>query len=253
MRVFFFLLAVSLVLAGPLVNGQSTDGRSIDVVLPGGILKLNQGEMSGIPVNVRNAGELTIANLNVSLETPEGWHSSWGLITFLYMGVNETVTLEITPPLTAYGEYDISLRMVSSLSGLDVSRQVKVNVSGEKPPETSEEVVEEKDLKPEADEMISRARDSIQRALDSGLDVTSASNVFSRAVESYNEGNYAQAVEMAGLAYRNSEQIISEGAAAEEESAEGEPPEDGAMFDYTLILLLLVFIIIIIAVNKYFI
>jgi len=242
MRGFLFLVAVFLVVAGSFAAGHSQDGRSIEIIHPKDTINLTQGETSEIHVNIKNTGDLTIANLNVSLETPEGGYSDHGLVKFLYMGVNETVTLKITPVTSAHGEYDLNLRLFSTLSGLDESRPVKVRVLGEKPPDVPSPK-NETVLKSEADEMISRARGSIQKALNAGLDVTSASNVFSRAIESYNEGNYTEAIQLAELARQNSENLI----------AVGKPPKEewSFEFDYTLILLLLVFIIIIIGVNKY--
>ncbi|NIO22510.1 MAG: hypothetical protein GTN38_00600 [Candidatus Aenigmarchaeota archaeon] len=236
------LLVVIFFLLAGLASGQSASASRTEILHPVGITNLTQEETSEMHVNVKNTGNSTLANVNVSFEAPEGWYSGWDLINFIYMGTNKTVTLNLTAPSSAYGDYDINIKLISTLSGLDESKPMKVRVLGEKPPEVPNETV----LKSEADDMISRARESLQRALDMNLDVTGVSNVFSRAVDSYNEGNYTQAIFLSELSYNASEQLISEGKPPE-------PPEGGGIeLDYTLVLLLLVFVIIIVGINKYF-
>ena len=225
----------------PGVMGQFPPVRRVEILYPANAINLTQGKTSQIPVNVNNTGNVTLANLNVSLEVPKGWHSNWAVIKILFEEINKTVILNLTPPNSSFGEYNITVRVVSPLAGLNTSKVIVANVSGEKPAELVKEE-ERHALKEEADEMISRARENIQKALDMGLDVTSAVNVFSRAIEKYEEGNYTEAAFLASLSYNASEQLIAEGKIPEEKTQ---------TFDYGLILILMVFIIILIGVNKY--
>ncbi len=238
-KMIVFILLVFLFIPG--VMAQFPPVRRVEILYPKNTINLTQGETSQIPVNVNNTGNVTLANLNVSFEVPEGWRSSWALIKILFEEINKTVTLNLTPSNSSFGMYNITIRVVSPLGGLNTSKVIRANVSGEKPPELVEEERKQA-LKEEADEMISKARESIQKALDMGLNVTGAANVFSRAIEKYNEGNYTEAILLASLSYNASEQLI----------AEGEPSEkERESFDYGLILILMVFIIILIGVNKY--
>lgn len=246
-RFLVVMVFVSLLLTPYLVFGQFPPVRRIKIIYPADSINLTQGETSEIPVNVNNTGNVTLANLNVTFETPEGWESGWDLIKFIHMDVNKTVRLNIKPTPTAYGDYNLTIRVISPPAEMNVSKIIKAKVFGEEPPKPPEpqeppEPGENLTLKSEADTMISKARSSIQAALSIGLDVTSAANVFSRAITSYDEKNYTQAIFFAGLAHNASEQILME----------GPPKEKTTGLDYSLILILLVFVIILVGVNKYF-
>ncbi|NIO21833.1 MAG: hypothetical protein GTN76_14165 [Candidatus Aenigmarchaeota archaeon] len=238
MPIFFILLSPVI------VSGQFPPVRKIEILYPKDFLNITQGRLTDVPVNINNTGNTTLANLNVTFVTPEGWHSNSKLIKILHPEVDKIVYLNIKPPDEAYGYYNVTLRVFSPLAGMDVRELISTFVHGEKPPE----VIVEEGLKKEADDAISKARDSLQKALDMDLNVTSASNVFSQAVDNYNQGNYTEAVFLAGLSYNASEKLIAE------RPNETSQPRDGeeAPFDYTFVLVLLVFVLLLIAINKYF-
>jgi hypothetical protein len=252
MRKLPLLVIVSFLLAVPFPASGQPPESGIEILYPVDGISLKHGETSEIPVNIKNTGDLTVANLNVTFEAPEGWHSGWEVINFIYIGLNKTVGMGIRPANDSFGDYDVVLRLVSTISGVDERKTIKAVVSGEPPQPEPQEPGERTVSKEEAEEMINRARGSIQEALDSGVDVTSAANVFSRALESYNRGDYAHAILLADLSYSASEKALG-GVVTELETGEQEPRGgEVTVFDYTLIVVLLLLIVALIAVNKFF-
>jgi len=245
MKKILLLIIASVILIPSFVTSQFPPVREVTVLYPVDMINITQGNIATIPVTVNNTGNVTLANLNITFETPdtpEGWFSSWNSIKILYPEIVKTVNVNLRAPENAFGYYNITLHVISPLAGLDKKEPISIYVHGEKPPG----FVKEENLRNEADEKISKAKESLQKALDMGLNVTGVSNVFSQALDNFNEGNYTQAIFLAELSYNASEILIEEGPPKAEET---HGTEGG--FDYTLILLLLLFIIVIIAINKY--
>lgn len=236
---FIILLLVSPVMA----NGYPV--RELTIIYPKGELNITQGNVTEIPVLINNTGNMTLANIDIYFETPEGWHSNSQKIKFIHPDISKDVTINITPPDEAYGYYNVTLHVVSLLANIHLQEKLKVFVHGEKPPE----YVAEENLRNQADEKIAKARESLQKALDLGLNITSISNVFTHAIKKYDEKNYTESIFLAELCYNASERLIAE----RPNETEQQPQEGrGISVDYTLILLLIVFVVILVAVNKFF-
>jgi hypothetical protein len=242
-KIIFFLFIVLLLISPVLAGGYPV--RQLAILYPKGELNITQGNLVDIPVSINNTGNMTLANIDINFETPEGWHSNSNLIKFIHPGIVKDVTLNMRPPYDAYGYYNVTLHVVSLLANIHLQEKLRVFVHGEKPPE----YVVEENLRDQADEKISKARESLQKALDMDLNITGVSNVFTQAIDNYNSKNYTQAIFLAELSYNASEKLIAE---KPNETTPQTQEGEGIQFDYTIVLLLLVFVLILISINKFF-
>ncbi|MFQ3308074.1 MAG: putative membrane protein [Candidatus Nanohaloarchaea archaeon] len=104
----------------------------IDVSLTEQYSRTNPGESITVPVNVRNSGRVTLENVQVTVEGPDGWTTE---VQPQELGTldeyrSERATVTIQPPAdVSQGDYFVDVSASSDQVGLDEPQQVRVNIT----------------------------------------------------------------------------------------------------------------------------
>ncbi len=104
----------------------------IDVSLREQYARTNPGEELSIPVTVRNSGRVTLENVEITVEGPDGWSTE---LTPKDLGSLQEyrsgrATLTVKPPTDAQqGDFFVDVSASSDQVGLDEPKQVRINIS----------------------------------------------------------------------------------------------------------------------------
>ncbi len=152
----------------------------------------SQGKTSEIRVIIENTGETGISEINLSLDIPESWNSSGASINFLAENESASASLEFVP-FGQEGEFRISLEAKSS----DITRREDITVtvqSGESAlgNDTNGSIL--------ANQAISEARESLERAIEAGIEPGDAGDLLEQAEYYFERGEYQKAAYLAETA-----------------------------------------------------
>ena len=113
-------------------ESQERGEPRIDLNLRESYARTNPGEELTVPVSVRNSGRVTLTNVEVTVEGPDGWTTEVTPQNFgsldRYRSGRATLTVE-PPEETGQGDYFIDVSASSEQVGIDEPQQIRVNIS----------------------------------------------------------------------------------------------------------------------------
>lgn len=116
--------------------------REIEIISPLKI-NINQGETTQINILIKNNGTCYLKNINVSIEVPIDWQAQSRIINELYVKKNQTINLEIKPPIKATGNHLVKIKAVAER--VKITKELQVIIISTTNNKITTQAIKEKD------------------------------------------------------------------------------------------------------------